>query len=257
MPLEASSLYGEVDGGRDIYPQYNHPLSADGAPVYEVEDNDDVKVYAAPMSHGIPCVGYAVHENSRPGRLRDDLVDPIVQRNIDALREAGFRIPLKAKAVIKDLPEGASFTFPDGTVVTQEEAVEPKRDGRRVVFCGDTCDSRAMSKLAHKADLIVHEATNAYLPGLETKETNAKSVTRDAIMHGHSTPVLAARFAKSVQAKRLVLNHFSSRYKGDTSMESLSIMQRIEEQAVQQVPGWNETHVAAAWDFMVLPVPPC
>lgn len=256
MPLEASPLYGEIEGGRDIYPQYNHPLSSDGAPVYEVEDERDVKVYAAPMSHGIPCVGYVVHELPRPGRLRNELVDPIVQRNLEALRQAGYKIPLKAKAVIKNMPAGSSFTFPDGTVVTQEEAVEPERQGRRVVICGDTCDSRALLRLAQDADVVIHESTNAYLPGLESKDTDARSVTRDAILHGHSTPAIAARFAKAVQAKRLVLNHFSSRYMGDTSVESLSIMQRIEEQAVRQVPGWNETHVAAAWDFMVLPVPP-
>jgi len=57
MHLEPSLLYGEVDGGRDIYPEYGHPLSADGAPVWDIEDQEDVKVYAAPMSHGIPCLG--------------------------------------------------------------------------------------------------------------------------------------------------------------------------------------------------------
>ena len=256
MPLEPSSLFGEVEGGRSIYPQYNHPMSADGAPVYELEDEQDVQIYAAPMSHGIPCVGYVVDERPRPGRLRQEIVQPIVQRNFEALREAGFKVPMKAMAVIKNLPEGASFTFPDGTVVTQEEAVEPQRQGRKVVICGDTCDCRALTKLAHGADLIIHEATNAYLEGLDMN-TNAAQVERDAIIHGHSTPTMAARFARTVQAERLVLNHFSARYKGDPTLESLSIMQRIEEQAIRQgVPGWNETNVAAAWDLMVLPVPP-
>ena len=254
MPLEASPMYGEIEGGRSIYPHYDHPLSADGAPIYEVEDEQDVKVYAAPMSHGIPCVGYVVEELPRPGRLRNDLVEPIVKRNVDALRQAGFHVPMKAMAVIKNLPKGASFTFPDGTVVTQEEAVEAERPGRKVVICGDTCDSRALVKLAHGADLVVHEATNAYLEGIDSN-TDWRSVERDAIIHGHSTPTIAARFARAVQAKRLVLNHFSARYKGDASVESISIMQRIEDQAIRQVPGWNETNVAAAWDLMVLPIP--
>lgn len=256
MPLEPSSLYGEVSGGRSIYPQYDHPLSADGAPVYEVEDEQDVQVYAAPMSHGIPCVGYVVNERPRPGRLRHELVQPVVERNLQALREAGFKIPMKAMAVIKNLSPGASFTFPDGTVVTQEDAVEPQRPGRKVVICGDTCDCRSLTTLAHGADLVIHEATNAYLEGLDAN-TNAAQVERDAVMHGHSTPAMAARFARSVRARRLVLNHFSARYKGDPTVESMSIMQRIEEQAIRHGgPGWNETHVAAAWDLMVLPVPP-
>jgi ribonuclease Z len=58
LPLEASPQYSEIEGGRSIYPQYDHPLAFDGAPVYCVEDEEDVQVFAAPMSHGIPCVGY-------------------------------------------------------------------------------------------------------------------------------------------------------------------------------------------------------
>ena len=130
----------------DIYPEYDHPKSTDGAPVWEVEDEEDVKVYAAPMSHSVPCVGYVVEEQSRPGRLRSELVQPIVVRNLKALKEKGFRVPMKAMAVIKTLPEGSSFTFPDGTVVKQEDAVEPPRDGRKIVICGDTCDARAIAR---------------------------------------------------------------------------------------------------------------
>ena len=129
---------------RDIYPIYGHHFSSDGAPVWEVEDEEDVKVYAAPMSHGIPCVGYVVQESSRPGRLRNEIVEPMVQRNLEALKEAGFSIPMKAMAVIKNLPVGSSFTFPDGTVITQKEAVEPPRKGRKVAICGDTANCRAL-----------------------------------------------------------------------------------------------------------------
>jgi ribonuclease Z len=98
MNLQASLLYGEIEGGRDIYPIYDHPLSSDGAPVWEIEDEDDVKVFAAPMSHGIPCLGYVVEELPRPGRLRNELVEPVVLRNIEALKAAGFSVPMKAMA---------------------------------------------------------------------------------------------------------------------------------------------------------------
>jgi len=247
-------MYGEVDGGRDIYPEYDHPLSSDGAPVWEVEDEQEVKVYAAPMSHGIPCVGYVVQEATKPGRLRNEMVEPIVVRNIKALKEAGFRVPMKAMAVIKNLQPGDAFTFPDGTVVTQEDAVEPPRPGRKVVICGDTASSRALTRLAENADVLVHEATNAYLPAVDSKATSVRDVTRDAMVHGHSTPQIAADFCRKVKAKRLILNHFSSRYKGDVSVESFSIMRMIERQAIKS-SGLNETQVAAAWDLMVLPIP--
>lgn len=113
--------------------------------MWEVEDEDDVRVYAAPMSHSVPCVGYVVQEKSRPGRLRNEIVEPIVRRNIQALKDAGFKIPMKAMGVIKNMQPGSTFTFPDGTTISQEEAVEPPRKGRKVVICGDTCDARAIS----------------------------------------------------------------------------------------------------------------
>ena len=253
MDLEPSRQFGELPDGRDIFPVYDHPLSSDGAPIWEVEDEDDVKVYAAPMSHGVPCLGYVVEEQSRPGRLRNELVEPIVKGNLKALKEAGFSIPMKAMAVIKNLPEGSAFTFPDGTVVSQEDAVEPPRNGRKVVICGDTSDSRALTKLAQGADVLIHEATNTYLAGLD-KGTDMNMVTKDTRIHGHSTPPMAGEFAKKVNAKRLLLNHFSARYKGDATIDSLSLMTRIEGQAMK-ASGLNDTQVAAAWDLMVLPVP--
>lgn len=164
-----------------------------------------------------------------------------------------MRTPMKVLATIKDLPQGGSYTFPDGTVVRQEDVVEPPREGRKVVICGDTADCRAISGLAQGADILVHEATNAFLSGID-KDTSKAEVARDARIHGHSTPGIAGDFAREIGAKRLVMNHFSSRYKGDQSIESISIMTRMEQEAIK-ASGLSDDKVIAAWDFMILPVP--
>lgn len=145
MKMENSSWYGEVEGGRDIYPVYNHTASYDGAPVWELENTDTARVFAAPMSHVVPCVGYVVEEHPKPGRLRDSLITPIVQRNLQGLKDAGYKIPMKTLAVVKNLPPGGNFTFPDGTVVLQEEATEPPVKGRKVCICGDTASARSLT----------------------------------------------------------------------------------------------------------------
>jgi ribonuclease Z len=254
LQIDPSPLYGEMDGGRNIYPDYNHPKSNDGAPVWTVIDDETVTVYAAPMSHTIPCVGYCIEEAPRPGRLRNEHVEPIVQRNLDLLRVAGLKNPMKVMGILKNLKQNTAFTFPDGTIVTQNDAVEAARKGRKVVICGDTCDSRAMITLAKDADVVVHEATNSYLPGVDTKrDVTYNDVTRDCIIHGHSTPQMAGDFCRKVNGKQLVLNHFSARYKGDISPDSLSIMMRIEKLGMQ-TSGLDESNIAAAWDFMILPI---
>jgi len=102
------------------------------------------------------------------------------------------------------------------------------------------------------ADVVIHEATNSYLAGID-KDTDMRGVMRDTMIHGHSTPQIAGDFAKRVRAKTLLLNHFSARYKGDQTVESLSIMTRIEGQAIK-ASGLNQTQVAATWDFMVFPI---
>lgn len=251
--LEPNKDFGEIEGGQDIFPNYDHPsCSSDGAPVWEVIDDDDVMVHAAPMSHGVPCVGYVVTERDRPGRLKPENVMPIIERNRKGLVESGVRNPMKVMAMVKNLDVGGSYEFPDGTVVRQEDVVEPPRKGRKVVICGDTADCRALEGLGQDADVLVHEATNTFLKGID-KDGTLQGVTRDAKIHGHSTPYMAGEFAKRINAKKLVMNHFSARYKGDQSVESMTIMTRMERQAIK-ASGLDEESVAAAWDFMVLPV---
>jgi len=197
-------------------------------------------------------VGYVVQEHDQPGRLRPEDVEPVIKRNHEGLKEAGIKHPMKVMAVLKNLPVGGSYEFPDGTVLRQEDVVDPPRKGRKVVICGDTADCRALEVLGKDADVLVHEATNTFLPGVD-KDGSVRGVTRDAMIHGHSTPFMAGEFAKRINAKKLVLNHFSARYKGDQSIDSMTIMTRMERQAIK-ASGLPEDSVAAAWDFMVLPV---
>eukprot|EP00986_Skeletonema_menzelii_P020468 scaffold31273_cov325-Skeletonema_menzelii.AAC.1 len=72
---------------------------------------------------------------------------------------------MKLMALVKNLPVGGSYTFPDGTVLNQEDVVEPPGKGRKVVICGDTADCRALEGLAQDCDVLIHEATNTFLPG--------------------------------------------------------------------------------------------
>jgi len=77
--------------------------------------------------------------------------------------------------------------------------------GRRVVLLGDTMDSRAIAPAAHGADLVSHEAT--FAAGMEGKAATAQ----------HSTAWMAGQFAWAIQARALVLTHFSARYEGSAA----------------------------------------
>jgi len=122
----------------------------------------------------------------------------------------GVRQPHYLLSTLVNPSNPLSVTLQDGTIIEP-----PPRDllGRKVVILGDTSDASAIAPLAEDADLLVHEATNAWLPPyLEKNKTmlhTPAGVTAKAISRGHSTPDIAGEFAKSIRARSLYLNHFS------------------------------------------------
>ncbi|KAF8663486.1 hypothetical protein AX16_001054 [Volvariella volvacea WC 439] len=173
-----------------------------------------VSVSAAPIHHSVPCLGYVVQESPIPGKI------DIQKYKADLDRT---QTPL---SVLRRLQQGESVELSDGTILRGP----PRRPGRKVVILGDTCDPSPIADLANSADLLIHEATNAHLPGVDpsTKSSDTyKIVEERAKSRGHSTPQMAGAFAKKIQAKRLVLNHFSSRYSGAGTEDALTVMNAI------------------------------
>jgi hypothetical protein len=122
-----------------------------------------------------------------------------------------------------------------------------------VVIMGDTCNSEHIVHIAMDADVLIHEATNSWIPEMESVNAlstirNYRGLERETISHGHSTSVMAGAFASRIRAKRLVLTHFSSKYPGDDSASSSYIMRRIENQAessaAKTAEALNQTYFA-------------
>ncbi|KAG6831398.1 hypothetical protein H0H92_011000 [Tricholoma furcatifolium] len=177
-----------------------------------------VSVAAAPIHHSVPCVGYVVTEAPVPGKIDPKLYIPELKRT---------NTPM---TFMRRLQQGESVELSDGTVLHGP----PRRKGRKLAILGDTCDPSPIIPLAIDADLLIHEATNAHLPGIDptTKDSDTyETVEVRTKSRGHSTPQMAGTFAKRVNARRLVLNHFSARYPGDTTEEAMKIMDAIGELA--------------------------
>ena len=192
-----------------------------------------ISVSAAPICHSVPCIGYVINELPVPGRIDPSKYVPHLKRT---------NTPI---SVMRQLQRGLSIKLPDGTVLHGP----PRRQGRKLVILGDTYDPSPIATLARDADILIHEATNAHLPGIDptTKPTDTyESVEERARSRGHSTPQMAGVFAKQIRAKKLILNHFSARYAGDESSDSRRIMEAISKLAAEKYGH----EVVCAQDFM-------
>src|SRR5579862_8334751 len=107
------------------------------------------------------------------------------------------------------------YTFPGSkwnnrhTATGETLLPPPQRPGRKIVVLGDTSDASKLIKLSQNANVIIHEATNAYIPQLD-KDATYETTEARTISRGHSTPQMAGKFAKACSAKVLLLNHFSA-----------------------------------------------
>jgi ribonuclease Z len=140
--------------------------------------------------HRADTIGYALVEHPRLGRF-----------NPDRARELGIpEGPLWGR-----LHKGEMVTLEDGRTFFPADLVGAPRDGRRLVYTGDTRPHLAVIQASAAADLLIHEAT---FGGDELER---------ALETGHSTAAEAARVALDAGVRRLVLTHISSRYHRDTS----------------------------------------
>ena len=131
------------------------------------------------------------------------------------------------------LKRGEKFTLPDGREIDGATLVEPPRKGRKLALVFDAKDASGVQPFAQGAELAVHEATYA--------EADANL----AEQNGHSTAAGAARFARAIGAKRLILTHFSPRY-DQRAEDGICIADLVREAEAEFAGG----SVLAAKDFM-------
>ncbi|HET7422636.1 MAG TPA: ribonuclease Z [Gemmatimonadales bacterium] len=150
----------------------------------------DYDIVVFETEHRADTVGYALAEHVRLGRFHPERA-----------RELGIpEGPLWGR-----LHKGETITLDDGRAIRPEDLVGAPRQGRTVVYSGDTRPHLPLIEAARGADLLVHEATFGGDELERAQET------------GHSTAAEAARVAAEAGVRRLVLTHISPRYGRDAA----------------------------------------
>ena len=148
----------------------------------ELVERDAYVIEPFPVVHRGVAYGYAVIEDERPGRFDAALAEQLgVRPGPDFGR----------------LQRGEQV---DG--VRPEQVVGEDRPGRKVVISGDTAPCDVLVEVAHRADVLVHEATFTHEEADRARETR------------HSTAEQAAKIAAEAEVRMLALVHLSTRYGG-------------------------------------------
>jgi len=195
---------------RPIYGRPRYGLQLRDLEPEEVVRRDGFEIVAFAVRHRGVASGYAIVEDARPGRLDAELAE---------------QLGIRPGPDFGRLQRGESVGG-----VSPEQVVGEARRGRRVVISGDTAPTDAVVVMAHRADVLVHEATFLH------EDADRAALT------GHSTARQAAQVAADAEVRMLALTHLSSRYSGGQV--------RDEARAV-----FADTEVPRDFDTIEIPLP--
>jgi len=188
---EPLDIYGPPDAkemvGRALgmgYFTLRFPVEVHALPPGASVELDGYTVRTSSADHPVPSIALRVEEGPKRGRF-----DGALARSLGLHGEDFHR-----------LEEGHPVRVGDRTV-HPSDVMGPPRPGRSVVYSGDSAPSEEVRKLAHRATVLIHEATVA------------NDLEQEANAWGHSSARQAAELAHAAEVSTLFLTHFSSRYK--------------------------------------------
>lgn len=154
-------------------------------------EDDKLQVETIPLIHKIPSTGFLFREKPKPRKIdKNKLPEGLLLQQIASLKH------------------GEDITNEKGEVLFKnQDLTMPPRPSRSYAYCSDTAYNPAMISIIKNIDLLYHEATFTEEDKQKAKETK------------HSTTLEAANIAQLANVKKLLLGHFSARYKDATILK--------------------------------------
>ncbi len=148
-------------------------------------ENNDVTVKKFMLNHGIFCTGFRFQEKPKKHRINKQ------------------KIPDKLSiSDIAKLKMGEDILNEEGILLyANKDLTLPPKKSRSYAYCSDTKYDESILKYISDVDLLYHEATFA------------NDMADRAASTYHSTAEQAAQMAIKANAKKLLLGHYSVRYR--------------------------------------------
>ncbi len=148
-------------------------------------EDDALTVETIPLRHKLICSGFLFREKPKPRRVdKEKLPQGLLIRQVAGLKK------------------GLDVEDEHGNVLFKnEELTLDPRKSRSYAYCSDTAYDKRVIEQVKNVDVLFHEATFTRDEEAKAKETL------------HSTAEQAARVALQAEVSRLVIGHFSARYR--------------------------------------------
>lgn len=148
-------------------------------------ENRTLQVWSVPLRHRLPTSGYLFREKEPP-------------LNVEKFKIEKYNLSIAQIAAAK---RGEDVTLESGETIENGELTYIPYPARSYAYLSDTNFSAKAAGMCQGVDLLYHETTY-----MHDEHSTAKE-------RGHSTTIDAAKAATIAEAKRLIIGHFSSRYK--------------------------------------------
>jgi len=193
-------LYGpaELEELMAYYSKFFGPLPFDldfvsppenGDYIYEC---DKMTVTAIPLKHRIPAYGYLFREKGKALNIRKEQIDTY-----------GLGIADMVK-----IKRGEDHITKEGEIIPNSKLTLPPYHRRSYAYISDTVYDPGLAESVRNVDLLFHEATFA---------DKDKKLAKQTL---HSTAAQAATLAADAGVKKLLIGHFSTRYKDPALLET-------------------------------------
>lgn len=172
----------ETDKTQLQYELIFHPLKAGKNILLE---NNNIVVNSIPLKHSIKTHGFRFEEKGSPYLIKKEFF-ATHQLSVDW---------------IERIKMGEDYCDEQQNIFPNKEIVYKNKKLKSFAYCSDTVYCPSIVKQIKKVDLLYHETTF-----MGDKEQVAKDKF-------HSTTIQAAQIAKAACVKKLLIGHYSARYK--------------------------------------------
>ena len=148
-------------------------------------ENDTTEIWSLPLRHRVPTAGYLFRQK---------------EPALNVTKYAIERYELDMHQIVA-AKRGEDIELASGEIIANSLLTYRPYPPMSYAYCSDTNYSARLAKMCEGVDMLYHEATYD------------ASMQKMAKLRGHSSTTDAAKVAKMAGAGKLIIGHFSSRYK--------------------------------------------